>query len=78
MTKVLVVEDDKAIQELLAFWLAESGYKVSQALSAEDPTSARGTPNCRSCGMRWATCRWSAFSRAARSRGTTSTATPAY
>jgi two-component system phosphate regulon response regulator PhoB len=35
MTNVLVVEDDKAIQELLAFWLAQSGYKVSQALSAE-------------------------------------------
>jgi len=35
MTKVLVVEDDKAIQELLGFWLTQSGYKVSQALSAE-------------------------------------------
>jgi two-component system phosphate regulon response regulator PhoB len=35
MTKVLVVEDDKAIQELLAFSLAQSGYSVSQALSAE-------------------------------------------
>ncbi|MFS8086188.1 MAG: phosphate regulon transcriptional regulator PhoB [Acidobacteriota bacterium] len=35
MTKVLVVEDDRAIQELLAFWLGQSGYEVSQALSAE-------------------------------------------
>jgi two-component system phosphate regulon response regulator PhoB len=35
MTNVLVVEDDKAIQELLAFWLGQSGYKVTQALSAE-------------------------------------------
>jgi two-component system, OmpR family, phosphate regulon response regulator PhoB len=35
MTKVLVVEDDKAIQELLAFWLVQSGYLVSQAISAE-------------------------------------------
>ena len=35
MTKVLVVEDDKAIQELLAFALAQSGYGVTMALSAE-------------------------------------------
>jgi len=35
MTSVLVVEDDRAIQELLAFSLAQAGYKVTQALSAE-------------------------------------------
>jgi two-component system, OmpR family, phosphate regulon response regulator PhoB len=35
MTKVLVVEDDKAIQELLDFSLGQSGYTVEQALSAE-------------------------------------------
>src|SRR5512140_747747 len=35
MTKVLVVEDDNAIQELLVFWLVQSGYQVSQAISAE-------------------------------------------
>ena len=35
MTHVLVVEDDRAIQEMLQFWLAQSGYRVSQALSAE-------------------------------------------
>jgi len=35
MTKVLVVEDDSAIQELLAFALAQSGYGVEQARSAE-------------------------------------------
>ena len=35
MTTVLVVEDDKAIQELLNFWLTQSGYAVEQALSAE-------------------------------------------
>src|SRR5262245_33491389 len=35
MTNILVVEDDKAIQELLSYWLGHSGYKVSQSLSAE-------------------------------------------
>jgi two-component system phosphate regulon response regulator PhoB len=35
MTSVLVVEDDRAIQELLAFSLTQAGYKVTQALSAE-------------------------------------------
>lgn len=35
MTHVLVVEDDSAIQELLGFWLRQSGYTVSQAVSAE-------------------------------------------
>jgi two-component system phosphate regulon response regulator PhoB len=35
MTRVLVVEDDKAIQELLDFWLRQSGYAVVQAFSAE-------------------------------------------
>ena len=35
MTKVLVVEDDRAIQELLAFSLAQAGHEVTQALSAE-------------------------------------------
>ena len=35
MTNVLVVEDDKAIQELLAYWLGHSGYKVAQSLTAE-------------------------------------------
>ena len=35
MTKVLVVEDDRAIQELLAFSLTQAGYVVTQALSAE-------------------------------------------
>src|SRR5688572_30818339 len=35
MTKVLVVEDDTAIQELLVAWLKQSGYQVVQALSAE-------------------------------------------
>jgi hypothetical protein len=34
-------------------------------------------PNCRSCGARWATCRWWASSPAARSRAATCTATPA-
>jgi two-component system phosphate regulon response regulator PhoB len=35
MASVLVVEDDRAIQELLAIWLGQSGHKVAQALSAE-------------------------------------------
>ena len=35
MTTILVVEDDRAIQELLHFWLQQSGYAVKQALSAE-------------------------------------------
>ena len=35
MTNILVIEDDKAIQELLHFWLSQSGYKVTQALTAE-------------------------------------------
>src|SRR2546426_10157210 len=35
MTKVLVVEDDTAIQELLLVWLTQSGYEVIQSLSAE-------------------------------------------
>ena len=35
MTSVLVVEDDRAIQELLQTWLAQSGYRVIPALSAE-------------------------------------------
>jgi small ligand-binding sensory domain FIST len=34
-------------------------------------------PSCRSCATRWATCRWRASSPPARSRGATSTATPA-
>ena len=40
MTSVLVVEDDKAIQELLLFSLGQSGYKVAQALSAESAIEA--------------------------------------
>jgi len=35
LTHVLVVEDDRAIQEMLDYWLGQSGYKVSQAYSAE-------------------------------------------
>ena len=35
MTRVMVVEDDRAIQELLLAWLSQSGYTVVQALSAE-------------------------------------------
>lgn len=35
MTSVLVVEDDTAIQELLAFSLGQAGYAVAQAPSAE-------------------------------------------
>lgn len=35
MTKVMVVEDDRAIQELLAYWLGQSGFKLTQVLSAE-------------------------------------------
>ena len=35
MTSVLVVEDDKAIQELLGFSLSAAGYSVTHALSAE-------------------------------------------
>jgi two-component system phosphate regulon response regulator PhoB len=35
VTRALVVEDDTAIQELLAFWLAQAGYEVVQATSAE-------------------------------------------
>ena len=35
MTSVLVVEDDKAIQELLGFSLGAAGYSVTHALSAE-------------------------------------------
>ena len=35
MTTILVVEDDRAIQEMLGIWLERSGYKVIQALSAE-------------------------------------------
>jgi len=40
MTRVLVVEDDLAIQELLAHWLARSGYEVVQATSAETALTA--------------------------------------
>ncbi|MEO7760797.1 MAG: phosphate regulon transcriptional regulator PhoB [Casimicrobiaceae bacterium] len=35
MTRVLVVEDDKAIQEMLNLWLGHLGYEVVPALSAE-------------------------------------------
>jgi two-component system phosphate regulon response regulator PhoB len=35
VTRALVVEDDRAIQELLAFWLAQAGDEVIQATSAE-------------------------------------------
>ncbi len=35
-TSVLVVEDDRAIQEMLGYWLTHSGYRVAKALSAED------------------------------------------
>ena len=51
---------------------------MSVARDAAGRTSARGMPNCRWCGTRWATCRWSAFSPVARSQGITSMATPGY
>jgi two-component system, OmpR family, phosphate regulon response regulator PhoB len=35
MTRVLVVEDDPAIQEMLALTLGSAGYEVVQAMSAE-------------------------------------------
>ena len=35
-----MVEDDRAIQELLAFALGQSGYRVAQALSAESAIEA--------------------------------------
>src|SRR5690349_5292719 len=40
MASVLVVEDDRAIQELLVQWLARSGYAVTQAYSAEEAIDA--------------------------------------
>jgi two-component system phosphate regulon response regulator PhoB len=36
MARVLVVEDDRAIQELLAYWLAQAGYEPVPALTAEN------------------------------------------
>lgn len=40
MTHVLVVEDDNAIQELLRFWLTQSGFRVTQAADAETALQA--------------------------------------
>ena len=40
MPSVLVVEDDRAIQELLAHWLAHAGYSVTRSLSAEEGLEA--------------------------------------
>ena len=35
MTRVLIVEDDPGIQELLAFWLRGAGYEIEQVVTAE-------------------------------------------
>ena len=56
---------------------ASPARSTSAAPAAAGRTSARRRPSCRSCGTRWATCRWSASSPPARSRATTCTATPA-
>src|SRR5690349_19624970 len=40
MASVLVVEDDRAIQELLSHWLVVSGYTPIKAYSAEEGLEA--------------------------------------